>query len=210
MTKQEAIIISSGDIINDFDSHIKVSAGPGAGKTTWLIKHISHVAKASTRLHKAAKILCISYTNVASETIRSKLGTCAEIVETSTIHSFLFSNIVRPYIHLLKDENGECLVAHTLVKNHYEANPNYGKVNEWLTEVKTRDKKSINNGSAYAYIRKAIWQRQNDGTWKFAPIKFAERPKYMPTTQLHVYKKLLWKKGTIEHDDVLYFCTGPP
>ncbi len=206
MTEKRQTIIRSDDTIQDFDSHIKVSAGPGAGKTTWLVGHILHVVRTSKQLHKAAKIVCISYTNAASEAIRSKLGKSADIVETSTIHSFLFGNIVRPYIHMLKDENGQCLVAHAIVQNHYESNPTYRKVDAWLTEVKTRNKAAVNNRTAYAYIKKALWQRQGDGTWKCEPIKPTARPKYMPTTKLHVYKELLWKKGTIEHDDVLYFA----
>lgn len=206
MTKQAPTIISSDDTIQDFDSHIKVSAGPGAGKTTWLAGHIANVARKSKRLHRAARIVCISYTNAASEAIRGKLGECADIVETSTIHSFLFSNVVRPYLHILKDENGQCLVAHTLVQNHYEPNPTYKKVDNWLTEVKAKNKKEINNKKAYDYIKKAVWQRQSDGTWQCSPIKFTARPDYMPTTKLHVYKELLWKKGIIEHDDVLYLA----
>ncbi len=206
MTEKRQTIISSDDIIQDFDSHIKVSAGPGAGKTTWLVGHILHVVRTSKRLHKAAKIVCISYTNAASEAIRSKLGECADIVETSTIHSFLFSNVVRPYLHMLKDEKGQYLVAHSLVQNHYEPNPTYGIVNAWLTEVKVRNKAAVNNSTAYAYIKKALWQRQGDGTWKCAPIKWTSKPKYMPTTKLHIYKDILWKKGIIEHDDVLYFA----
>jgi len=206
MTEKRQTIISSDDIIQDFDSHIKVSAGPGAGKTTWLAGHILHVVRTSKRLHKAAKIVCISYTNAASEAIRSKLGECADIVETSTIHSFLFSNVVRPYLHMLKDQKGQCLVAHSLVQNHYEPNPTYGRVDAWLTEVKVRNKAAVNNSIAYAYIKKALWQRQGDGTWKYAPIKWTSKPKYMPTTKLHIYKDILWKKGIIEHDDVLYFA----
>ena len=206
MTEEIPTIIRSDDAIQNFDSHIKVSAGPGAGKTTWLAGHISYVARKSKRLHKAAKIVCISYTNAASEAIRGKLGECADIVETSTIHSFLFSNIVRPYIHMLKDENGQCLVAHALMQNHYEPNPTYRKVDVWLTELEVRNKKAINNSIAYSYIKKALWQRQVDGTWKCEPIKPTARPKYMPTTKLHVYKELLWKKGVVEHDDVLYLA----
>lgn len=206
MTMQEPTIISSDDTIQDFDSHIKVSAGPGAGKTTWLVAHISHITRTSKRLHKAARIVCISYTNAASEAIRSNLGECADIVETSTIHSFLFSNVVWPYLHMLKDENGQCLVAHSLVQNHYEPNPTYRRVDAWLTKVKLRNKAAVNNSTAYAYIKKALWQRQGDGTWKCAPIKWTSKPKYIPTTKLHIYKELLWKKGIIEHDDVLYFA----
>jgi len=206
MTKKSPTIINSDDTIQDFDSHIKVSAGPGAGKTTWLVGHILHVVRNSKRLHKAAKIVCISYTNAAAEVIRSKLGEGADIVETSTIHSFLFSNIVRPYLHMLKDEKGQCLVAHALVHNHYEPNPTYGLVDAWLTKVKIRNKAAINNSTAYAYIKKVLWQRQGDGTWKCAPIKWARKPDYMPTTKLYIYKNILWQKGIIEHDDVLYFA----
>lgn len=204
MTKPAPTVISSDQLIEDFDFHIKVSAGPGAGKSTWLAGHIAHVARKSKRLHKAARIVCISYTNAASETIRGKLGQCADNVETSTIHSFLFNNVVRPYLHMLKDENGQCMVAHQAVKNHYEPNPTYNKVDKWLTEVEIKNKAAINTPIAYAYIKKAVWQRQCDGTWKCEPIKQIARPKYMPTTKLHVYKKLLWEKGIIEHDDVLY------
>lgn len=203
---QDPTIISSDETIEDFDSHIKVSAGPGAGKTTWLASHISYVARNSKRLHKAAKIVCISYTNAASETIRGKLGECADFVETSTIHSFLFSNVVRPYLHMLKDEKGQCIVAHSLVHNHYDPNPTYVGVDAWLTEVKANNKAAINNSTAYAYIKKVFWQKQDDGTWKCAPIRWTSKPRYMPTTKLHVYKELLWRKGIIEHDDVLYLA----
>ena len=206
MRKKTPTIISSGQAIEDFDVHIKVSAGPGAGKTTWLAGHISHVARKSRRLHKAAKILCISYTNAASEAIRGKLCVCADIVETSTIHSFLFNNVVRPYLHMLTDENGQCIAAHTLVHNHYEPTATYRRVDEWLTELKIGNKAAVNVSTAYGYIRKALWQRQCDGTWKCCPIRFATRPKFMPTKKLHVYKELLWKKGIIEHDDVLYLA----
>jgi len=203
---QEPTSISSDDTIQNYDSHIKVSAGPGAGKTTWLVGHIIHVVRSSQRIHKAAKIVCISYTNAASEAIRSKLGDCADIVETSTIHSFLFGNIVRPYLHMLKNDQGQCLVAHSLVQNHYEPTPTYRRVDAWLTEVDFRNKAAVNNSTAYAYIKKSLWQRQDDGTWKYAPIKWVSKPKFMPTTKLHIYKELLWKKGIIEHDDVLYFA----
>ncbi|MEN6432084.1 MAG: ATP-dependent helicase [Smithella sp.] len=207
MTKPAPTVISSDQLIKDFDSHIKVSAGPGAGKSTWLAGHIAHVARKSKRLHKAARIVCISYTNAASETIRGKLGQCADIVETSTIHSFLFNNVVRPYLHMLKDENEQCLAAHQLVQSHYEPNPTYKKVDEWLTKINYRgDRSKVNNREAYSYIKKSIWQREGSGNWVLRPIKWTSKPDYMPITKLHVYKELLWKKGIIEHDDVLYLA----
>ncbi|MCX5998984.1 MAG: AAA family ATPase [Chloroflexi bacterium] len=206
MTQQQTSIISSDDTIQNFDSHIKISAGPGAGKTTWLAGHISHVAGNSKRLHKAARIACISYTNAASETIRAKLGQCADIVDTSTIHSFLFANLVRPYIHMLTDENGQCLFESAPVQNHYPPNPTYHQVDQWLDKVGVKNKRDINNNKAYQYLKRTVWHIQGDGMWACQPIDYTDHPKYMPTTKVGAYKELLWKKGILEHDDVLYLA----
>ncbi|MBN1603956.1 MAG: UvrD-helicase domain-containing protein [Chitinispirillaceae bacterium] len=65
MEKMPEVLIDSSEIIDDFDKHFKVSAGPGAGKTFWLANHVINVVRKSNRLHSCAKILCISYTNIA-------------------------------------------------------------------------------------------------------------------------------------------------
>jgi len=128
MRKKTPTIISSGQAIEDFDVHIKVSAGRERQDDLACRSHL-HVARKSRRLHKAAKILCISYTNAASEAIRGKLGVCADIVETSTIHSFLFNNVVRPYLHMLTDEKWAMHSRAHVVHNHYEPTATTG---EWM------------------------------------------------------------------------------
>ena len=55
--------------IEQLEKHFRVSAGPGAGKTYWLVNHIKHILHTSERLGKTRKIGCITYTNVAVETI---------------------------------------------------------------------------------------------------------------------------------------------
>src|SRR5690606_41763511 len=89
--------INSDTKIIDIDSHYKVSAGPGAGKTYWLVNHIKNVLHNSDKLFRTRKIACITYTNIAVETILKRLGTSSEQVEVSTIHGFLYKNIVKPY-----------------------------------------------------------------------------------------------------------------
>ena len=42
--------------LEDIDTNFRVFAGPGAGKTTWLIQHIIKILKTSCRLHKTRKI----------------------------------------------------------------------------------------------------------------------------------------------------------
>lgn len=51
----------------DIEHPFKVNAGPGAGKTTWLINHIRNVIQRSNRLGQVKKIACITYTNVAAK-----------------------------------------------------------------------------------------------------------------------------------------------
>src|SRR3989338_7836816 len=93
--------ITADDKINDFENHFKVSAGPGAGKTRWLINHINNVVRNSTRLGNSRKIACITYTNVATETILERLGKQTDRVEVSTIHSFLYKHLIKPFAFLI-------------------------------------------------------------------------------------------------------------
>jgi len=92
------INISADDKISDLETHYIVSAGPGAGKTRWLINHIKNVLNNSARLSNNRKIACITYTNVAAETILERLGYNGDRVEVSTFHSFLYKNVIKPFL----------------------------------------------------------------------------------------------------------------
>ena len=98
-----AIIITSEQTI-PIDEPFKVSAGPGAGKTHWLISHIKNVVSNSNKLDVVKKVACITYTNVGIDTITSRLNIGNDVVEVCTIHSFLYANVVKPYIHLVADD----------------------------------------------------------------------------------------------------------
>lgn len=82
------MIITSKDIIN-IEENFKVEAGPGAGKTEFLVNHIKNVVQHSDRLSCVRKIACITYTNTGVNAILQRLGkNVSERVEVSTIHSF--------------------------------------------------------------------------------------------------------------------------
>lgn len=102
----EPIGIDSGDKLGDIEHHFRVLAGPGAGKTHWLVNHIKHVLHTSERLGKNRKVACITYTNTAVEIIRNRLGSSSHQVEVSTIHSFLYRHIIKPYMHFIADDHG--------------------------------------------------------------------------------------------------------
>ena len=98
------IKINSDFRIGDIEKHFRISAGPGAGKTHWLVEHIKNVLHNSTRLSKYRKIACITYTNIGVETLLKRLGTAIEQVEIKTIHSFLYSHVVKPYASFVAAE----------------------------------------------------------------------------------------------------------
>ena len=55
------------------NKHFRITAGPGAGKTHWLIENINHLITTSNKLTKCSKVACVTYTNVGVETIKSRL-----------------------------------------------------------------------------------------------------------------------------------------
>ena len=125
------ISITSDTPLKDIDSHFKVIAGPGAGKTYWLIKHVKNVLSKSERLNPVSQVACISFTNIASKEIKEKLGDDAERVWVSTIHRFLYHNIVKPYVWLLKDDKGKALVDYKEMRGHSNHYITYGTVKGW-------------------------------------------------------------------------------
>ena len=113
----------------DINTNFRVFAGPGAGKTTWLINHLRNVLKTSCRLHRTRKIACITYTNVAAEEVMNRLSCDKFRFDISTIHSFLYRNIVKPFSHLIaQDKDGEPLFNIDQLDGHTEHIPHGDKI----------------------------------------------------------------------------------
>ncbi|HDR8020803.1 TPA: ATP-dependent helicase [Bacillus cereus] len=212
------ITISSEDTIH-IEQHFKITAGPGAGKTYWLINHIRNVLGNSERLEKTRKVACITYTNVAVETILNRLGSQSiNQVEVSTIHSFLYGHVVKPYITYIAELFG---IEYQLLKGHDKIEPKYSKVKFWLEnhskneELKhphtikqllnrEQNKESLFNwlsGVKYTFnSNQKLDLRGNEGDAR----QLRKVVKILETDLLN-YKKLYWQEGKIDHDDVLYF-----
>lgn len=206
--------IRSDDVLDDVEHHFRITAGPGAGKTYWLAKHIRHVVQVSERMTPCARIAVISYTNVAVREILCRLETVADAVDVSTIHSFLFRNVVRPYLHLLKTPEGDDLAAHHLVDTHSEHYVAYNHLNEWLTEYNRRQlliparKNSLE--LLKARLRMLAVRIDAAGDPHFAPCKSEPRDSgiqdLLTTERLLAYKRHYWAHGALDHEDVLYFA----
>jgi len=194
------IPITSDTVIRDAESHFKVSAGPGAGKTHWLANHIKNVLCQSVRLYSARKIGCITYTNIAVETIVRRLAG-ANQVEVTTIHSFLYNHIVKPYVSFIASKyslNVSDMNGHDdFILSGYS----------FLTEWKNR------TGQQRIRDDKIIIKAFKNLKWKFDNGELMPKTDYpfkadgypIKKDSYFEYKKMTWEKGIVHHDDVLFF-----
>lgn len=86
------------------DKHIIKIAGPGGGKTYSMIQDIKDRLK---DLESYRNLVVITYTNSATEEIRSRLSKEISIPDNvfiGTIHSFLIKFIINPYSGIILDE----------------------------------------------------------------------------------------------------------
>lgn len=185
------------------DKHFKVMAGPGAGKTYWLINHIKNVLGHSAKLGKCGKIACITYTNVGVDTIVQRLGGNMNSVEVCTIHSFFYNHIVKPYLKFIADDEGFNLDLLKGEDDRYDFT--YGtlkaikdETNQWYAE----------DENLKEAIKSARWKIENNNL--VCELKKDKR-KANKTYSLNkktciAYKKIAWSKGLMHYDDVIYFA----
>ena len=209
----------------DIEKEFKIEAGPGAGKTRFLIHHINNVIKESHRLYSARKVACITFTNTAVDTIRQRLGNGAiEKTEVSTIHSFLYNNIVKPYGGCLIDEY-ELRIEK--VDGHEEAAVNRKFLNQWLEmdilaglkhpnsqkQLKTRP--GLTAVLKNWLLSEKCIVRKGNIEWAFNDnvVAYTSEGKFVLNRNsfgvlkngFMEYKKLYWEKGIVDHEDVLFF-----
>ncbi len=219
--------ITSESVIKSIDDEFRVSAGPGAGKTHWLISHISNVVSNSTRLGKFGKVACITYTNIAAETINSRLGSSSQHTEVSTLHSFLYRHIIKPYASFLPSEHE---LSFEKIDGHDDHYVSLKRINDWLINHKSKAKfkhpytikqlqKLKNNQDALSnWIKTIYWSMDQDSNLelkcKSTEAYYSEsgKRKYISnkitdalSEDLITYKKIFWRKGVLHHDDILYF-----
>lgn len=222
----EPIQIHSGSTLENIEQHFRVSAGPGAGKTHWLVNHIKEVLHTSERLGTSRKIACITYTNTAVEIIRERLGTSATQVEVSTIHSFLYRHIIKPYLHFIAEEYGFDI---SKLDGHEEVKISKRKIKEWIENHSSRhllkSHYSVSSLTNRPENLNKIAKWLNTLTCAFDGDNLvfkADRSKsyiyeeeervYLNTKAIDVleknfisFKELYWNEGCLHHDDVLFF-----
>lgn len=194
--------ITSDTLLDDVEHHFRVSAGPGAGKTHWLVEHIKNVLHNSSRLAKTKKIACITFTNIAVETILKRLGTSVEHVEVSTIHSFLYKHIVKPYASFISDEYG--LNINEMDGHDDVILSNYGFLNDW--KIRTGQQRIREDNDLVKAFKAIKWKFDNAGNLiAKTDYPYKSGAYAIKSSSYFEYKKMTWEKGVIHHDDVLFF-----
>jgi ATP-dependent DNA helicase UvrD/PcrA len=191
----------NSDTLIPIEEHFRISAGPGAGKTHWLINHIKNVLHQSARLSKTRKIACITYTNVAVETIVRRLGLSTAQIDVSTIHSFLYRHIVKPYASFLVEEYG--LNVKNLDGHDDVILSNYSFISEWQEKT----------GQQWIRKHNELAKAFAEARWRLDGDALIVRPDYphkidnysVKTSSYFEYKKMAWARGVVHHDDVLFF-----
>ena len=96
-----AIDVKSGDLLTpeELEQHIAIYAGPGAGKTHFLVNNVKGIVEKNPKISQsnARKVLCITYTNAAVDEISKRLDGYTDSVEVCTIHNFILKYIITPF-----------------------------------------------------------------------------------------------------------------
>ena len=198
-----ATVIESEDRI-PIDEPFKVSAGPGAGKTHWLIGHTKDVIAHSKKLGAVKKVACITYTNVGTDTINRRLRYDNECVEVATIHSFLFTNVVKPYAYLVAAEIGLKTEGLIVVDESNYMSPGFA-----YDLLKDIGKAWIDAELFSIALSRCRWHYDNHQFVGFKP-KYAQpaqkskKPYKIPNDAYLGFKKHLWSQGELSYDDILY------
>lgn len=106
-------------------------AGAGAGKTTKMADLITGID-----IQEGKIVFCIAFTNAAVDNIKKKVsikqGTIPDNIRISTIHSFLYNELIRPYYYFLYGKQFDCLSTIDLpINNQYKQ--------QKLTELETNN-----------------------------------------------------------------------
>lgn len=144
-------------------------AGAGAGKTTKMAELITGLDIPEGKI-----VFCIAFTNAAAkniaEKVEEKLGTIPDNIKISTIHSFLYQELVYPYYFALYNKHYERLSVIDLPSEqgyrraklseleaenilHFSMIPERAK---WVAYQKSRDRKAVKD------IRKKLLARFTD------------------------------------------------
>jgi DNA helicase-2/ATP-dependent DNA helicase PcrA len=198
------IEITSDTRLPNPDINFRVSAGPGAGKTHWLVHHILEIIKQPERLGKNRKLACLTYTNIGADTVIRRLGSAASSCFVGTVHSFLYKNVVKPYIGLIAEELD--ITPKKLEGYDDSVIGDFNFLKLWKEE--TEQKYLLDNNALVRALGATWWtlDKNKNIVLTNRPKKFIKvNGKSLKKGSALKYKQMAWKRGVFHPDDIFYF-----
>lgn len=207
-----AINLTSSDLLTkeQLSSHFAVYAGPGSGKTHFLVNNIKNIVSTHPVItgSKERKVLCITYTNAAVDEIQRRLDRYALSVVVSTIHSFIIDNIIIPFQGDLKK----------VMKKDFGIDvTRRGKISsqiEGLSILHGYEKEAINEHlqrvipcSNIDYSKKILSEVEIDNNaYLHDGSHIFSHSKKINSDHVYCIKKYVWEVvGKLTHNEILYF-----
>ena len=192
--------------------HARVYAGPGAGKTHFLVQNIRNVVESDDLIRKSSsrKVLCITYTNAAVKEISDRLGPVSNRVDISTIHAFVYEHIVRPFqVDLKRIMNADFRIevaCSGVISSQVEG---FGVLHGVDKEDIYRFVANEIGESSYSYnySKKAMGEVEVDlkAFLSSEEKKLQSGSKILPA-HVNPIKKYIWGEARkLTHDEILYF-----
>lgn len=206
------INLTSGDLltVQQLNNHFAVYAGPGSGKTHFLVNNIKNIVTTHPVIANSneRKVLCITYTNAAVDEIRRRLDQYTSAVVVSTIHSFIIENIILPFQSdlkkVMKKDFGIDVTRQSKITSQIEG---LSILHGYEKEVINDYLQKVIPCSEIDYGKKILSEVQidNDAFLDDGLHKFSHSKKISNDHVNHI-KKYVWEVvGRLTHDEILYF-----
>ena len=210
--------LNSSDLfsVEQLTSHFKVYAGPGSGKTHFLVQNIKNIVSSHPAIVGAKKrsILCITYTNAAVSEIVSRLHNYQNYVKIYTIHGFIIEHIIKPYQSELKkimlSDFGIEISKRTKISSQVEGlsvlhGHSREDIYEYLKSQLHTEEELEYSKSSMAKIAVDIASYSENETMKL-DLPMAKGKSKVDEKHVKLIKKYTWDKaGKLTHDEILYF-----
>lgn len=217
-----AIEITSEDIFTPekLKSHFKIYAGPGAGKTHFLVENVKNIVTQNSAIveSRSRKVLCVTYTNAAVDEIKKRLDKFTDCVDVCTIHGFIIEHIIQPFqqdlISLMESDFGISVRAKGKITSQIEGlGILHGIDKNEIYEYVKKLNPSEFSSDVFDYSKKAMGEIQTDNnSFADSVIKGETRqvklkaPSKIAECHIIPLKQYVWSVvRKLTHGEVLYF-----
>jgi hypothetical protein len=207
------IRISSSDLLTleQLDSHIKIYAGPGAGKTHFLVENVKNIVTTYPLVvqSRERKVLCITYTNAAVDEIKHRLDRFSSSVEVHTIHGFIIEHIIKPFQEdlreIMKVDFGVIVKGKSMITSQVEGMGILHGIDK--TDIFEFIKSEVGDTEELSYSKKILGEVEVDLeaylTNKTAKIRASSQ---INNKHIIPIKQYTWSKvRKLTHNEILYF-----